>query len=172
MTISTREWQVAVDTDDEQDAWLLREACTEVDVECDRMRGSLDPASVLVIIGSGSLVVAAVSNWLARRRRTGEQSWGQVIDLRPGAELLVSRDRNLEFGQIVIVTLLEDGRTAAVRVETYNPDNDFTEVAKLVFGRLADGAAKSLEGLALVTRQAVGELAAVSEVSTSDEVAT
>jgi hypothetical protein len=147
--------RVSIDFEDEEDAGLLEESAREESVEATRQRG-LEPITTIVLVGGISAVAGAIAGWLRRRRRKGKEAWGQVIDLRPDAKDPVYRDEDLEFGQIVVITPSADGKTYEVKIEVYDPDNDFTEIAKLIAEKLSEGVVKPLDTLAQAAKEAVG----------------
>lgn len=79
-----------------------------------------------------------------------------MIDLRPDVPDPVYRDKDLEFGQIVIIVPSEDGKTYDVRAEVYDPDNDFIEIAKLIAEKLSEGVVKPLDTLAEAAKAVIG----------------
>ena len=150
-----------IEYEDAEDRALLQDAARAAGVEASELKG-IAPIAVIVLVGAGSAVVGAIATWLTGRRRRGKESWGQVIDLRPDAKGdPIYRDKDLEFGQIVVITPTADGKTVEVKVEVYDPDNDFTEIAKLIFGKLADGVVKPLDTVAQGIKDAVGGKAKV-----------
>lgn len=153
------EVELILSIEDREAAQELRSIANEAGVEASFLRAG-DPVTALALFGSGALLVGVVGRWLERLQRSGKQSWGQVIDLRPEAAQLVRRDEALEFGQIVVVVPVEGG-LVEVRIETYQPDSDAVELAKLVFSTLAGGAARSMEIVAANTTAAVGDRGSV-----------
>lgn len=160
--------QVEVPLVDDGDLPLLREACTQHGVALTRNR-SIDPGSAVVLLGSMAMVVAAFSTWLERRQRSGERSWGQVIDLRPHAEQLVARDPSLEFGQILVVVPAADGSSVEVRIETYRPENDLVAVVGVVTEHLASALVRTAEEASAATIAVVGDKGAVSLPRSSEQ---
>lgn len=153
--MAAAEIRVSIDYEDEEDAGLLEESAREQSVVTSRPRG-IEPLTTMILVGGIAAVAGAVAGWLRRRRRKGKEAWGQVIDLRKDAKDPVYRDEDLEFGQIVVIVPSADGKTYDVKIEVYDPDNDFTEIAKLIAEKLSEGVVKPLDTLAQAAKQAVG----------------
>lgn len=145
----------------QEDQQLLLEAANETEgVEVVDGR-NLDPFTALILVGGVLLLASVVTKWIDKLRRRDEARYGQVIDLRPGVEDPVRRDKDLEFGQIVVITPTADGKEIKVTIETYDPDNDFTTVAKSVFDTLATSAGKSIESITSAIENATGDKGSV-----------
>jgi hypothetical protein len=161
------EWEIAFEGSAEERKLLL-EAASETDgVEIIEGR-NLDPLTALILVGGLALLASVVMKWLVKIRRTGEESFGQVIDLRPGVKSPIRRDKALNFGQIVTITPGEDGGAITAIVTTYDPDNDFTTVAKNIFSTLATSVGKSIESVTSAILTAAGTKASVSVEKSSN----
>lgn len=117
----------------------------------------LDPFSALILAGALFTLAGVVLKWIGRR---GES--GLVVDLRPDIPDPIYRDKDLDFGQIIIICPTTDGKDIKVSVETYDPDNDFTKVGKAIFEKLAEGATKSIESIKDIIKEAVGNKGKIS----------
>lgn len=157
-----KEIQVRLELDgDEADERALREAAEDQGLAIPAAEG-FEPITTILLAGGGAVVVGTVLDWLRRRRRSGKDAWGQMIDLRQtDPAKIITRNESLEFGQIVVITPAKDG-AVEVTIETYDPDNNFVEVGKLVFEKLADASAKSIEAIGDAAKAVVGDKGTVS----------
>lgn len=150
--------RIRIAFEDEEDFALLEEAVAEEEgVEADRPKG-IAPVLVALLVAAGvAPVLGALGKWLKKRKAAGKQKAGIIIDTRKEGEDRVAVDKDLEYGQMVLITTAEDGKTVKVEVTTYDPDNDFSTLSKLIWGKLADGAAKTMSAVGDAVKGVVGD---------------
>lgn len=145
------EVEVALSTEDQTEWEELRaiaeeeEGVTVVETE------NLDPFVAVILVGAIFTIASVVLKWIKGRGRGG-----LVIDLRPDKPDFIYRDKDLEFGQIIIITPTSDGKDIKLTVETYDPDNDFTKVGKAIFEKLAEGVTESVGTITDIIEKATG----------------
>lgn len=154
------EVQLQVEADDPADLELLREiAEAEEGINLDQPDSpgrDIAPILILILVGTGAAVLSALVKWITRKGKHG-----LVIDIREFGEDRIKVDKDLDYGQMVVITLGEDGKSVKVEITTYDPDNDFTAISKLIFEKLADGVVKPLKTVTDVLKGVVGDKAKV-----------
>ena len=114
------------------------------------------PLIVVGIIGGASFVGGTVAYILDQRKG------GQVIDLREGAAKQGYRSKEVVYGLVLIYSA--DG---TVTVEVKEPKGFFGQVIKDVLDALTDMVTRSVEAVAEVAKQAVGDRATVTSAPAS-----
>jgi hypothetical protein len=156
-TLMVDQVQILVGFDDEEDFDLLQEAVAEEgDVEAKRPQGIAPVLAALLIAAGIAPVLGVLGKWLGKQKAAGKQKAGIVVDARKEGEDRVAVDKDLEYGQMVIITTAEDGKTVKVEVTTYDPDNDFSTLSKLIWGKIAEGAGKSIGAIGDAVKGVVG----------------
>lgn len=117
------------------------------------------PFLVIVIAGGAFAVAGYVAKWLTERDTKGKASYGQIIDLRDGVDPddVVRTDKDAKFEQIIIVTPNADDKTSTVKIETYDPENDFEQLANLIFSKLSEAVASTAEAVKDVAEAVTGD---------------
>ncbi|HEX3784179.1 MAG TPA: hypothetical protein VHX38_31360 [Pseudonocardiaceae bacterium] len=92
-------------------------AAHDVTVHRDQLRG-IEPVSTVILTLFGVVTAVSTVQHLLEQRRGG-----QLIDLRPGAEVLFRRTRDLMYGIVVVIAV--DGK---VTVEVKEPEGMFGKV--------------------------------------------
>jgi hypothetical protein len=137
------------------DLGYLRDTAEEHQVEVAELKSTgIEPMSTVAVVLLGSVwAVNTVSRLLDERKG------GQVVDMRPGANLAVFRSRDVQYGLIVVLAF--DG-TVTVRAK------DSQEKLHAVIECLSGLAAKKIETKADTIAQAArGQLGSDFEIVTN-----
>ena len=149
--------EISVEVTSAEEAEELRQLVAEEDgVEAETVAG-LGPLAAIILVGGIFTLACVILKWI----KEGKKKYGLLIDLRPESTDPIVRDPDLEYGQIVIISPTEDGKSIKVSVENYDPDNDFTAIGKKIFETLSAGVAKTFEAIKDAVETVVGDGAEV-----------
>lgn len=151
------EVEIELGTDDREE-WEELRALAEEEKDISVVEAeNLEPFTTMILVGTIFTLAGVVLKWINGRGRGG-----LVVDLRPDVPDPIYRDKDMDFGQVIIICPTTDGKDIKVSVETYDPDNDFTKVGKAILEKLAEGATKSIESITDIVKEAIGKKGKVS----------
>lgn len=120
----------------------------EVDLMREGDRG--EPVTIAILVGS-ALAIGALMHEFERRKG------GQVIDLRPDAPKPAYRDKDLQYGLVMIRSA--DG---AVQVEVHEPRGMLGQVLDAINSMVGTLTGQEPAGIAEAVQSAVGDRATVT----------
>ncbi len=109
-----------------------------------------EPITIAILVGS-ALAIGAVMHEFERRKG------GQVIDLRPDAPKPAYRDKDLQYGLVMIRSA--DG---TVRVEVHEPRGMLGQVLEAINGMVGTLTGQEPDGLIQQLQNAIGDRATVT----------